>query len=349
VRNYTASHQNAFFDVIDRALNGPNDGRDAETRTLLDQFLQRPKRDGFVDLTHSFPACGPEACQPIPVPQRPPADFLWQVDPFLLMGGGSGIIETAEIDYILPYWMSRYYGLFETSSVRSAASADAGVAAGSIAAVYGANFSAGIAQAQSQPLPTTLGQISMTVTDSAGTQRAAPLFYVSPGQINFEVPDGTVAGPASFTISNGSATQTATKNIQAIAPGLFSMNGTGMGVAAATAIASLNSNPASQTPVQVFQCDDSACTSVPIRLSSASTIYVSLYGTGIRNRRSLANVSVTVNGTKVPVLYAGAAVGYTGLDQVNIGLVPSLAGSSEVNVILTVDGQASNAVTINIH
>jgi hypothetical protein len=109
VRDHTASHQNAFFDVIDRALSGPNDPRDAETVTLLDQWLTRPHRDFYVDMRQSVSACGSEACAPVPVPERPPADFLWQVNPFQLSGGGLGAIEGAGIDYILPYWMARYY------------------------------------------------------------------------------------------------------------------------------------------------------------------------------------------------------------------------------------------------
>jgi uncharacterized protein (TIGR03437 family) len=59
-------------------------------------------------------------------------------------------------------------------------------------------------------------------------------------------------------------------------------------------------------------------------------------------------VAVTINGIGVPVLYAGPAPGFTGLDQVNTGLVLSLRGSGESNVILTVDGQAANTVTINV-
>jgi len=77
-------------------------------------------------------------------------------------------------------------------------------------------------------------------------------------------------------------------------------------------------------------------------------VYVSFFGTGIRNRSSLANVSVTINGIGVPVSYAGPAPGYTGLDQVNAALVLSLRGSGESNVVLTVDGLASNTVTINV-
>ena len=47
----------------------------------------------------------------VAVNDRPNTDFLWQRSPFLLFGGGAGLIETAAIDYILSYWMARYYGL----------------------------------------------------------------------------------------------------------------------------------------------------------------------------------------------------------------------------------------------
>ena len=126
------------------------------------------------------------------------------------------------------------------------------------------------------------------------------------------------------------------------------MNGAGSGVAAATAIMVQAANPLLQSSVPVFQCAGSSCVSVPIVLGVDTPVYVSFYGTGIRNRSSLANVAMTINGIGVPVLYAGPAPGYTGLDQVNAGLVLSLRGSGESNVVLTVDGQAANTVTINV-
>jgi hypothetical protein len=108
----TASHQNAHFNMIDRAINGANANRDAETGTLLDAWLPRPSTDVYRDFSGQFPACGDnQACQPLPVQDRIATDFLWQRDPFQLSGGGAGDIETAGIDYILPYWMGRYYGV----------------------------------------------------------------------------------------------------------------------------------------------------------------------------------------------------------------------------------------------
>jgi uncharacterized protein (TIGR03437 family) len=344
VRDYTALHQNAFFDIVDGALEGANASRDAEMRSLLDQWLQRPKREIYVDLSQTVPVCGSEACQPIPVPLRPTVEFLWQIDPFQLTGGGDGTVECSGIDYILPYWMGRYYGAIADGAVQSAAAPTSAVAPNSLASLYGANLAPGVAQATAQPLPLALGPVTVTVTDAPGVGRAAPLLYVSPGQINFVVPDGTAPGLATLVVSG----QTFTAAVQPVAPTLFSMNGAGSGVAAATAIAVQAANPLLQSSVPVFKCAGSSCVSVPIPLGADTPVYVSFYGTGIRNRSSLANVAMTIDGIGVPVLYAGPAPGYTGLDQVNAGLVPGLRGSGESNVVLTVDGQAANTVTINV-
>ncbi|MFN0172940.1 MAG: hypothetical protein ACKV22_41710 [Bryobacteraceae bacterium] len=112
-RRTVDGHGNAHFNMIDRALRGPDARRDAETRQLLEDWLKRPRRDFAVDLRGKYPSCFDDnrACQPIPVTERVPTDFLWQRSPFQLSGGGDGFIEGSGIDYILPYWMARYYGV----------------------------------------------------------------------------------------------------------------------------------------------------------------------------------------------------------------------------------------------
>jgi len=349
LRNHTAGHQNAFFDIIDRGLNGANPARDAETTELLNEWLQRPRRDVTVNLTSAVPVCGAQACQPIPVALRPPDDFLWQESPFQLAGGGSGIIETAGIDYILPYWMARYYGVASALTVQSAAAPNPAVAPDSIASIYGSNLATTTQKANMQPPPLSLGGVTLTVTDSAGASRVAPLMYVSPSQINFVVPQGTSAGTATFAISNADSTKlAATGTVEAVAPTLFSMSGDGRGVAAATAIRVQASNSQLQSPIPVFQCSASGCASAPIELGVDTPVYLSLYGTGIRNRSSLSNVKVTVNGISVPIQYAGPQPDFEGLDQLNLALPLALRGSGEVNIVLTVDGQTANVVTINV-
>jgi hypothetical protein len=108
----TAAHGNAHFNMVDRALTQPDPARDFETAVLMSLWLYRPRRDHFVDLRGTYPACGDNrACAPIPVHERVNTDFLWQRSPFQLSGGGDGSIETAGIDYILPYWMARLHGV----------------------------------------------------------------------------------------------------------------------------------------------------------------------------------------------------------------------------------------------
>jgi uncharacterized protein (TIGR03437 family) len=348
VRNYTASHQNAFFDMIDYALQGSNSTRDAEARMLLDDWLLRPARDPSVDLTNKVSVCGTAACSPVPVPLRPPADFLWQVNPFQLTGGGSSTVESPGVDYILPYWMGRYFGVISPDAVESSAAPSVAVSPSSLATLYGSNLAAGITQAGALPLPTTLGGLTLSVTDATGAQLPATLSFVSPNQVNFVLPGGAALGDATFTASNGSTPQTATTVIQNVAPTLFTMNSTGTGVAAATAIEVPTAQPQQQTPVSVFQCGASGCTPVPINVGVSGTVYLSLYGTGIRNLSSLTNVQVSVNGVNVPVQFAGAQPSFPGLDQVNVSLPAALSGAGNASVVLTVDGQVSNTVMVNI-
>lgn len=112
LRRTVDDHGNAHFNMIDRALKGPDAKRDAETIALLRAWQRRPRRDFFVDLRNTVAACGENrACQPIPVEQRVLSDFLWQRSPFQLYGGGDGFIENPGIDFLLPYWMARTYRL----------------------------------------------------------------------------------------------------------------------------------------------------------------------------------------------------------------------------------------------
>jgi len=116
-RDAVRSHGNAHFNMIDRALNGPDSARDQETIVLLDEWLRRPDDDQFIDLRQppsNYTACPPpddRGCKVIPVAERVRTDFLWQRSPFLLFGGGDGTIKGSGIDFILPYWMARHFGV----------------------------------------------------------------------------------------------------------------------------------------------------------------------------------------------------------------------------------------------
>jgi len=302
----------------------------------------KAKRETYVDLSHTEPVCGSE----------PASRFRWRCgrlrnscgrSTLPTRRGGDGTIEGSGIDYILPYWMGRYYGVIAGSAVESAAAPSSTVAPNSLASLYGANLAPGVAQASAQPLPLALAGVTLSVTDAAGVGRAAPLLYVAPGQINFVVPDGTAPGLATLAVSG----QTFTAAVQPVAPTLFSMNGAGSGVAAATAIVVQAANPLLQSSVPVYQCDGSSCISVPIVLGVDHAGLRELLRHGHQKPEFLAGVAMTINGIGVPVLYAAPRRLYrAGPGQCRLGSQPARSGES--NVVLTVDGQAANVVTINV-
>jgi uncharacterized protein (TIGR03437 family) len=55
-------------------------------------------------------------------------------------------------------------------------------------------------------------------------------------------------------------------------------------------------------------------------------------------------VNVTIGGTPVEALYAGAQGDFFGLDQLNVRLPRTLAGRGEVDVTLKVAGRTANLV-----
>ena len=240
------------------------------------------------------------------------------------------------------------YRLSYAPAAVSAASQFALLAPESIGSIFGTKLSARTASTPSTTWPTSLGGVQLTVQDSAGAARFAPLAYVSPGEIIFEVPAGTAPGNATLILPERAGTFSLGNALVApTAPALFSANGDGQGVAAATAVRVFIPTTL-QAPVSVFTCEGGNCTSVPIQLGVDTPINVSFYGTGIRGRKSLADVSLTIGGVSAPVLYAGPQGEFPGLDQVTVALPLTLHGVGEVDVVLTVDGQTSNTVRIAV-
>jgi uncharacterized protein (TIGR03437 family) len=213
---------------------------------------------------------------------------------------------------------------------------------GSFAAAYGSGLASAV-QIASPPFPQTLGGVTVTLLDSAGTTWSAPIQSISPNQVNYLVPDGAAPGIATVTI--GSASGSA--QIDSIGPGLYSASGTGTGVAAAGA--ALYQASGAILPQNVYQCVASGCVSSPLNLGQpGDQLILSLYGTGIRNNSGLQNAFASVGGVRATILYAGAQPQFPGLDQVNLAIPTSLAGAGEVPVVITLDGQTANSVTVNI-
>jgi uncharacterized protein (TIGR03437 family) len=232
-------------------------------------------------------------------------------------------------------------------SILNAASYASGpLASGAYTVAFGSDLSAGVAQTPSVALPNTLAGTTVTITDSAGLTLQSLLYYVSPGQINFLVPDGLAAGPATVSVINaGSGKTSFAATVAQVSPALFTADASGKGVPAAITLEGGAQGPA------VFSCAGSpvVCSPVPIDLGTPPTpVYLVLFGTGIRGRSGLAGVTVSLGGINLEVDYAGAQGTFPGLDQVNVVLPKALIGRGRLLLQLTVDGVAANPVVVNI-
>ena len=238
-----------------------------------------------------------------------------------------------------------------TATVSAASYSNIGVAVESIVSMFGVNLASATQAARVNPLPTTLAGTSVMVRDSFGTERLAPLFFVSAGQINYQIPVGTAPGAATITVNRGDLPPTfETLLIEAVTPGLFTFNANGKDVAAASALRVKANNAQSYESIARFDQTLNKFVAVPIDLGPATDqVFLILYGTGLRYRSSLSNVTATIGGTTAQVLYAGAQGSLVGLDQINVLIPRSLMGrNSDLNVVLTVDGKPTNTVTVNI-
>jgi len=224
--------------------------------------------------------------------------------------------------------------IFQAALHVSAASGEKGpVAPGSLVtgyALFGAQLATTTLAASSATWPTALGGTTVTVKDSSGTSRQAPISYVSPSQVNFQVPSDTATGVATVTYSNGSATVPGNLFVVSAYPNLFS-------------------NAAGQPLGYVARLHNGVQTieslNAPIAINAADSVYLVFYGSGIGNA---ANVQATLGDVSAAVAYAGPQGTFAGLDQYNV-LVPStLAKNGPTNLTITVAGRPSNTVTVNL-
>jgi len=223
------------------------------------------------------------------------------------------------------------------------------VAPGSIVAGFGAGLASEGGSAS--PPAAVVAGTSIQVTDSAGVTRPALIFAVSAEQVNFLVPGDTATGTATIAISSAQGQgqiQTATGSFQvkAAAPGIFSANENGQGVASALAVQVTPQNVQTSTPV--FRYDTNQKTYLPVAIeigNVANRVFLSLYGTGIRLASSFA---VTIGGKNAPLQFAGANPQFPGLDQVNVEIPKSLLGRNRVDVMVSADGVPANTVQIEL-
>ncbi|HUS08772.1 MAG TPA: choice-of-anchor D domain-containing protein, partial [Bryobacteraceae bacterium] len=225
--------------------------------------------------------------------------------------------------------------------VANAASFQPILTRGSLATIAGADLAPLAMSATQFPLPTTLAGVRVSINGID-----APLLYVSPVQINFQVPFEVPADGSAFltVVTDGTTSLPVAVALNDNAPGIFTHLRT----------------PTSRDPV-IIHLDGQLVT--PDRPGRPSEILIG-FATGIGSLINapatgaaapvtpLASARVTpvitVGGAPVEVLYAGLAPGYAGLLQLNFRLPATLPPGQRLPLAIRSGGSVSNPVDLAV-
>lgn len=219
---------------------------------------------------------------------------------------------------------------------------NAPIARGSVFSIFGENLGPAQSPTLSFPLSTTLGGVSVSVTQSGTTTQAYPI-YVSAGQINAVMPSTVTAGVATLRVMYQSNKSNATTiQIANSAPGVFAVSSGGYGPGVVQ-----NYISAANQPVNSL-----VTTAAPGQV-------ITIWGTGLGPVTFPDNVAptpgnvatpvtVTIGGRPAVVTYSGRSPCCAGIDQI-VATVPNNAPlGCWVPVSINAGGAVSNTATMAI-
>ncbi len=209
-------------------------------------------------------------------------------------------------------------------------------APGSIISLYGQDLAEGIEAAGSIPLPTQMAGVSVKMGD-----RLAPLYYVSPTQINamipFEVTGSSV--PVTVMAGNQSVSAPVTLTLGSSAPRIFMTNAQGQGAILNGSRGNVlvdQNNPASAGDVLVIYCTGLGKVQSDVASGLASN-----------GEATAATPQVTMGGRAAQVQFSGLAPTFVGLYQVN-AVVPGGLTPGRAEVVISTSAGSSNKVSVSV-
>lgn len=220
----------------------------------------------------------------------------------------------------------------------SAASYSTVVAPESIVAAFGIGLATEVAAATTIPLPTTLAGTTVRVNGEA-----APLFFVSPEQINYLIPAGTPPGEAVITVTAGDGrVSTGSVEIAAVAPALFTADSSGRGPLASLLLRVKPNGELIYEPLSVY--DGTRFITKAFDFGEESDLlFLVLYATGVR-QAATGSVRVNISGVEYAPQFSGPAGEFVGLDQINVALPRSFGGRGRIELLIrAVGAPASNS------
>ena len=261
--------------------------------------------------------------------------FKWFL--FLAVGLFGNLLLWAQVPSLPPN------SVVNVASFRPATDLNGAIAPGAMVAIFGTDLAGGTLLAGEVPLPTTLGDTSVTFDNIP-----APLFFVSGTQINTQVPFElmTGTGMVSVQVKRGSETSAAQPiGIAAVSPGIFTLNQQGTGAGAILHAEDFqpvsDSAPAQPGEFLLIFCTGLGPVQPEVQSGQIAPSTAPLAET-------LNTPLVNIAGIPANVTFSGLAPGFVGLYQVNVQVPGGVSTGDAVPVVLTIGGVASNTVAIGI-
>ena len=208
------------------------------------------------------------------------------------------------------------------------------LAPGTITSLFGDQLSFGFEQATVLPLPREMGGARIVVSNLDGSAPVdAPLFFVSSGQLNFQIPYETTPGTKKLqVIRDGQAGNEITVQVDTRSAGLFRIGiGEYGAVVNATRSGALVSLPMpSSTVVPGFDVQ-------PARPGDVLTFFATGLGPITPNVPTGEAPTVQTNAVDVPIVNFGRSPFGPLADPTFVGLSPGFVGLFQVNVPVPVD------------
>ena len=229
-----------------------------------------------------------------------------------------------------------------SGGIVSAAGSSPGMARGSVGTIFGNSLADSAVAAATLPLPRTMGNVQVSVNGIA-----APLWYVSPGQINFQVPfESPLQGQASVIVTRGNTSSgTANVALTPYAPSVF-MYARVSGV---------------YDPIIVHAADNQLITPTNPAVPGEFLI---VYGTGVGDLTSLPSTgdltpvqplarasllpTITIGGISANVIFAGLTPGTIGLVQFNVQVPNGLPSGISLPMVIAFGAAFSAPINLAV-
>jgi uncharacterized protein (TIGR03437 family) len=212
----------------------------------------------------------------------------------------------------------------------------AGLGPGNIVQIYGSGLASGTSASSTLPLPTIMNGTSVLI----GGVRA-PLFYVSPGQVNAQIPFELTAGNQYQVIvsANGALTTPEVIQLNGGTPAILNFSSGAVVAQHLDGSLILDTSPAAPGEYVVIYSSGLGATDIPVASGTASPA---------EPPARVADPPVlTLNGNPVEVLFSGLTPGLVGLYQVNFQVPPDLR-TGNYDLLLTQGGVASNKTVLSV-